>query len=199
MNGIEKITERIAAQNDTDIKALMNRAEAQAKAVYEGYVAAADDDYKATVKKVEKDARERVERLGSVAQLEARKLQLAAKQEMLEKAFELAYQKLLSLPEDRYAELLTRLAVGASTTGSEALIFSQTDRSRYGKRVVIAANEQLGKEGRTGNLTLSEESRDFQGGLYVQDGNVETNCTFRALIRLQRQNTAKDVAAVLFD
>ena len=186
MNGIEKITERIAAQNDTDIKALMNRAEAQAKAVYEGYAAAADDDYKATVKKGEKDARERVERLGSVAQLEARKLQLAAKQEMLEKAFELAYQKLLSLPEDRYA-------------GSEALIFSQTDRSRYGKRVVIAANEQLGKEGRTGNLTLSEESRDFQGGLYVQDGNVETNCTFRALIRLQRQNTAKDVAAVLFD
>lgn len=150
MNGIEKITERIAAQNDTDIKALMNRAEAQAKAVYEGYVAAADDDYKATVKKGEKDARERVERLGSVAQLEARKLQLAAKQEMLEKAFELAYQKLLSLPEDRYAELLTRLAVGASTTGSEALIFSQTDRSRYGKRVVIAANEQLGKEGRPG-------------------------------------------------
>lgn len=199
MNGIEKITERIAAQNDTDIKALMNRAEAQAKAVYEGYAAAADDDYKATVKKGEKDARERVERLGSVAQLEARKLQLAAKQEMLEKAFELAYQKLLSLPEDRYAELLTRLAVGASTTGSEALIFSQTDRSRYGKRVVIAANEQLGKEGRPGNLTLSEESRDFQGGLYVQDGNVETNCTFRALIRLQRQNTAKDVAAVLFD
>lgn len=199
MNGIEKITERIAAQNDTDIKALMNRAEAQAKAVYEGYAAAADDDYKATVKKGEKDARERVERLGSVAQLEARKLQLAAKQEMLEKAFELAYQKLLSLPEDQYAQLLTRLAVGASTTGSEALIFSQTDRSRYGKRVVIAANEQLGKEGRTGNLTLSEESRDFQGGLYVQDGNVETNCTFRALIRLQRQNTAKDVAAVLFD
>lgn len=199
MNGIEKITERIAAQNDTDIKALMNRAEAQAKAVYESYAAAADDDYKATVKKGEKDARERVERLGSVAQLEARKLQLAAKQEMLEKAFELAYQKLLSLPEDRYAELLTRLAVGASTTGSEALIFSQTDRSRYGKRVVIAANEQLGKEGRPGNLTLSEESRDFQGGLYVQDGNVETNCTFRALIRLQRQNTAKDVAAVLFD
>ena len=151
------------------------------------------------MKKGEKDARERVERLGSVAQLEARKLQLAAKQEMLEKAFELAYQKLLSLPEDPYAQLLTRLAVGASTTGSEALIFSQTDRSRYGKRVVIAANEQLGKEGRPGNLTLSEESRDFQGGLYVQDGNVETNCTFRALIRLQRQNTAKDVAAVLFD
>ena len=31
MNGIEKITERIAAQNDTDIKALMNRSTGQGR------------------------------------------------------------------------------------------------------------------------------------------------------------------------
>ena len=199
MNGIEKITERIAAQNDADMKALKARAEAQAKAVYDGYQAAADQDYKDTLEKGKKDAAERVERLGSVAQLEARKLQLQAKQEMLEKAFALAYQKLLALPEDQYAALLTRLAVAASDTGTEALVFSQTDRSRYGKRVVLAANEQLEQQGCTGRLTLSEESRSFQGGLYVQNGQVETNCTFAALIRLQREHTAKDVAEILFD
>lgn len=199
MNGIEKITERIAAQNDADMKALMARAEAQAKAVYNGYQAAADQDYKDTLEKGKKDAAERIERLGSVAQLEARKLQLAAKQEMLGKAYELAYQKLLSLPEEQYAALLTRLAVAASDTGTEALVFSETDRSRYGKRVVLAANEQLEQQGRTGRLTLSQESRSFQGGLYIQNGQVETNCTFAALIRLQREQTAKDVAEILFD
>ncbi len=199
MNGIEKITERIAAQNDADMKALMARAETQAKAIYDGYQAAADQDYKDTLEKGKKDAAERIERLGSVAQLEARKLQLAAKQEMLGKAYELAYQKLLSLPEEQYAALLTRLAVAASDTGTEALVFSETDRSRYGKRVVLAANEQLEQQGRTGRLTLSQESRSFQGGLYIQNGQVETNCTFAALIRLQREQTAKDVAEILFD
>lgn len=199
MNGIEKITERIAAQADTDAKALTAKAQAQAKAIYDGYQAAADQDYQNTLKKGEKDAKERVERLGSVAQLEARKLQLKTKQELLEETFQKAYEKLLALPEDQYAALLTRLAVSSVTTGSEALVFSQTDRSRYGKRVVIAANEQLEKAGKPGRLTLSEEARPFQGGLYVQDGSVEVNCTFAALLRVQREHTAKDVAAILFD
>ena len=140
MNGIEKITERIAAQSDADVKALMDRANAQAKAIYDGYQAAADQDYADTLKKGESDAAQRVERLGSVAQLEARKLQLKTKQEMLAEAYDLAYKKLLELPEDQYAQLLTRLAVNASQTGTEALVFSETDRSRYGKRVVIAAS-----------------------------------------------------------
>ena len=199
MNGIEKITERIAAQSDADVKALMDRANAQATAIYNGYQAAADHDYANTLKKGESDAAQRVERLGSVAQLEARKLQLKTKQEMLAKAYDLAYKKLLELPEDQYAQLLTRLAVNASQTGTEALVFSQTDRSRYGKRVVIAANELLEQQGKSGKLTLSEESRPFQGGLYVQSGNVEVNCTFAALIRLEKEHTAKDVAGILFD
>lgn len=199
MNGIEKITERIAAQSDADVKALMGRANAQAKAIYDGYQAAADQDYADTLKKGESDAAQRVERLGSVAQLEARKLQLKTKQEMLAEAYDLAYKKLLDLPEDQYAQLLTRLAVNASQTGTEALVFSETDRSRYGKRVVIAANELLEQQGKAGKLTLSEESRPFQGGLYVQNGNVEVNCTFAALIHLEKEQTAKDVAGILFD
>ena len=199
MNGIEKITERIAAQSDADVKALMDRANAQAKAIYDGYQAAADQDYADTLKKGESDAAQRVERLGSVAQLEARKLQLKTKQEMLAEAYDLAYKKLLELPEDKYAQLLTRLDVNASQTGTEALVFSETDRSRYGKRVVIAANELLEQQGKAGKLTLSEESRPFQGGLYVQNGNVEVNCTFAALIRLETEQTAKDVAGILFD
>ena len=69
MNGIEKITERIAAQSNADVKALMGRANAQAKAIYDGYQAAADQDYADTLKKGESDAAQRVERLGSVAQL----------------------------------------------------------------------------------------------------------------------------------
>lgn len=199
MNGIEKITERIAAQSDADVKALMDRANAQAKAIYDGYQAAADQDYADTLKKGESDAAQRVERLGSVAQLEARKLQLKTKQEMLAEAYDLAYKKLLELSEDQYAQLLTRLAVNASQTGTEALVFSETDRSRYGKRVVIAANELLEQQGKAGKLTLSEESRPFQGGLYVQNGNVEVNCTFAALIRLEKEQAAKDVAGILFD
>jgi V/A-type H+-transporting ATPase subunit E len=199
MNGIEKITDRIAADTADEAKALLDRAQQEAKSIRQGYAVAADQDYLDTLAQGKKDAAERIERLGGVAQLEARKLNLAARQEMLDKAFDLAMEKLLALPEDEYAKLLTSLALRASSTGTEALVFSTTDRARYGKRVVLSANEQLEKQGKTAKLTLSEESRPFRGGLYVQSGKIETNCTFSTLLRLQRQQMAGEVAKVLFD
>lgn len=198
MNGIEKITQRISADTQQEAQILMDNAKAQAAEITAGYHAEAEAAYAEALEKGKKAAQDRIERLTGVAQLEAKKLQLAARQEMLDKAFDLALKNMLELPEEQYADLLTKLALKASTTGTEALIFSETDRARYGKRVVMAANEVLEREGKTAALTLSEESRPFQGGLYVQSGKVETNCTFASLVRLQRQNIAREIADILF-
>lgn len=198
MNGIEKITDRITADTQKEAQELLQKAQAQADEILKEYTRAAEADYAAALKKGEQEALQRTERMEGVAQLEAKKLHLACKQELLDKAFEAAYQKMLELPEEEYAQLLTRLVVKAATTGKEALVFSETDRARYGKRVVVAANEALQAAGKNGELTLSEESRPFQGGLYVQDGKVETNCTFSALVRLQRQTMAREIAELLF-
>ena len=198
MNGIEKITQRISADTQQEAQVLMDNAKAQAAEITAGYHAEAEAAYAESLEKGKKAAQDRIERLTGVAQLEAKKLQLAARQEMLDKAFDLALKNMLELPEEQYADLLTKLALKASTTGTEALIFSETDRARYGKRVVMAANEVLEREGKTAALTLSEESRPFQGGLYVQSGKVETNCTFASLVRLQRQNMAREIADILF-
>lgn len=198
MNGIEKITQRISADTQQEAQILMDNAKAQAAEITAGYHAEAEAAYAEALEKGKKAAQDRIERLTGVAQLEAKKLQLAARQEMLDQAFDLALKNMLELPEEQYADLLTKLALKASTTGTEALIFSETDRARYGKRVVMAANEVLEREGKTAALTLSEESRPFQGGLYVQSGKVETNCTFASLVRLQRQNMAREIADILF-
>ena len=142
------------------------------------------------------DTAEREERLASVAQLEARKLELAAKQEMLQKAFDKALERLLTLPEEQYIVLLSELAVKAARTGREQVILSQKDRTRYGKQAVTAANEKLGDKG---HLTLSQESRPIKGGLILSDGDVEVNGTFETLVRLQRGALDREVAKVLFD
>ena len=199
MNGIEKITDRIAVDTDRDTKALLDQAKKQAAEIQASYTAMADSEYNQQVARGKTEAAERVERLGGVAQLEARKLRLAAKQEMLEKAFDQALSKLLALPEDQYVSLLAKLAAEGSTTGKEALVFSVADRPRYGKRVVIAANELLVAAGKTAELTLSEESREFTGGLYIQDGKIENNCTFPTIVRMLREQMAGEVAQVLFD
>ena len=78
-------------------------------------------------------------------------------------------------------------------------MLSVSDRPRYGKQVVVAANALLEQAGKTAKLTLSEESREFRGGLYIQDGNIENNCTFPTIVRMLREQMAGEVATLLFD
>ena len=227
MNGIEKITGQIDADIQKEIDDLTAQAQAQAAEIGAGYDRQAQEQTQAILERGKRDAALRRERLGSVAQLEARKLTLSAKQEMVGRAFDLALQKLVDLPEADYIALLARLAVAASRTGREQVIFPQKDRARYGKQVVTQANEILARRvapklpedltasragavldrvvtgasavlSGTGMLTLAEESRPMAGGLILRDGRVETNCSFEVLIRLQRGALSAEVAQVLF-
>ena len=195
MDGIEKITGRIAADASQEIAAIQAEARRQADEIAGRYEAQARRESEDILARGRRDADERVERLASVAQLDARKLELAAKQEMLSKAYDLALEKLVNLPDKDYVTLLADLAVKASSTGKEAVIFSQKDRTRYGKQVVTQANERL----KDGHLTMSEQTRPIQGGLILSDGDVEVNCTFETLVRLQRGEMDREVAKVLFD
>ena len=195
MDGIEKITGRIAADGQKEADAILAEARRQAGEIAARYDAQAKKESEDIVSRGRRAADERVERLAGVAKLDARKLELAAKQEMLKKAYDLALEKLENLPDDQAVALLARLAVEASSTGREQVILSQKDRARYGKAAVTRANEKLGE----GRLTLSEQTRPIRGGLILSDGDVEVNGTFETLVDLQRGEMDRQVAKVLFD
>ena len=141
MDGIEKITGRINEDVQREIDAMTADARREAGEIAARYREQADRESAEIVERGRRAAAEREERLASVAQLEARKLELAAKQEMLQKAFDKALERLLTLPEEQYIVLLSELAVKAARTGREQVILSQKDRTRYGKQAVTAANE----------------------------------------------------------
>ena len=203
MNGIEKITGQIDADVQKEIDAALDQARAQAKEIEARYESQAQTQGEALRRKGEQDAALRRERLVDVARLEARKTLLAAKQDLVGQAFDLALKKLLELPDQEYIALLAKLAVAASRTGREQVIFAQKDRSRYGKQAVTMANDMLAKQAgphadHTSMLTLAEESRPMAGGLILRDGRVETNCSFEVLIHLQRDALSAEVARALF-
>ena len=204
MNGIEKITGQIDADVQKEIDAALDQARAQAQEIEDRYASQAQTQAEAIRRKGEQDAALRQERLVDVAKLEARKTILAAKQELVGQAFDLALKKLLELPDQEYISLLAKLAVSASRTGREQVILSQKDRSRYGKQAVTTANDMLAKKAgpraaqTDGMLTLAEESRPMAGGLILRDGKVETNCSFEVLIHLQRDALSAEVARALF-
>ena len=195
MDGIEKITGRIAADGEKEADAILTEARRQAGEITARFEAQARKESADIVDRGRRAADERVERLAGVARLDARKLELAAKQEMLKRAYDLALEKLEHLPDEQAVALLADLAAQASSTGREQVIFSQKDRARYGKAAVTRANEKLGD----GRLTLSEQTRPIRGGLILSDGDVEINYTFETLVDLQRGEMDRQVARVLFD
>ena len=228
MNGIEKITQRMEDDAQREINEVLTAARAQAEEIARRSREQADRESSAIAARGESAAAEREKRLESMAEMESRKLVLAAKQEVLDEAFTMALEKLCTLPDEEYIELLAALAVKAARTGREKVIFSQKDRNRVGKAVVTRANDALARKvaprlpgdltdtkagaildkvvtgasailAGTGMLTLAEETRPIKGGIILSDGDVETNCTFETLVRLQRENISGEVAKVLFD
>lgn len=198
MTGIEKITARIQEDAQQEIDAVLAKAKAQADGITARYAAQAEQAAASILEKGERSAEECRQRLNSTAQMDAKKQGLFTKQELLDKAFAQALEELNQLPEKDYVNLLAQLAVRASVSGNEQLIFSPADRARYGVKVATRANELLKKANKPAALTLSEETRAFQGGLLVCDGDVEVNCTFETLVRLARNEVVGEVTAVLF-
>ena len=196
MNGIEKITARIQQDGQKEIDAVLAEARAQAAELTAKYQAEAKAAADEVLSQGRAAAQARTSHLDSMAQMECRKAVLAAKQDVIEEAFQAAHKKLLELPSEQYVALLANLAAKASVTGQEKLIFSPSHRAQVGKAVVVAANEKIGPDAA---LTLSEESRPMDGGFILSDGAVEVNCTFDTLIRLQRGALSGEVAKVLFD
>lgn len=194
MNGIEKIIDRISGDAQAEIDAVLDEARGEAAQITAKYAAQAKAEADEILKRGAAAAAEREERLASMAQMEGRKAELAAKQEVIEEAFELAKKKLLALPEDKYVELLAGLAAEASATGKETLIFSAADRARVGKKVVAAASALVPG----GAFTLSDETRAINGGFVLSDGAVEVNCSFDTLVRLQKAEITGEVSRVLF-
>ena len=145
------------------------------------------------IEKALQAAAEREERLVSAAQMEARKTILAAKQAVMEEVYAKALDQLRNLPQERCVEVLTSLLEQAAPEGKGEVLFSAQDRDTVGRAAVDAANAKTG-----GRLTISEETASIPGGFILRNGSIEVNCAFDTLIRLQKTETAGQVAQRLF-
>lgn len=194
MNGIENITRRIDEETQTEIDQILEAARQKSAEITARYQSQAASERAEQAQRNEKAAAEREERLSSMAQLEARKVCLAAKQEMVEKAYALALERLCALPDEQYLQTLAALLTQAAPDGRGEVILAPEKREGLGEKAVALANEKLGG----GKLTLSRETRPIRGGFILKNGNVEVNGTFETLVRLQRAETAGAVAKQLF-
>ena len=195
MNGIEKITARIESDASADVEAIRAEAEAKCQEIRAAYDQKAQDAYWAIVKAGAEECEQRVLRASRTAGMESKKTVLAMKQDMVSQAFDMAMEKLLSMPEKRYVDFLAKQAAAAARKGTERVALNAADLEKVGPQVVKAANALL--DG--GKLTLAKKPVGIRGGLILQDGDIQINCSIEQLMEQYRGHLAAQVAEVLFE
>lgn len=133
------------------------------------------------------------------ASVEVRRLVLSAKQDALEQVFDQALTRLADMGDREYGQLLSRLAAEAAATGDELIIVSARDRGRLGEEWLAATNAKVEQRGLPGKLAFADGTRDIRGGLVLQSGDVEVNCSFERTLASLRDGLEPMIAAMLFE
>ena len=129
----------------------------------------------------------------SLAELEARKIRLAARQKAVSNAMEAAINHLANMEHDEYIAFLAKQIVATGAKSGQLLLNSK-DKVAVGEKLVTTANALT--EG--GNITLSDQTINARGGFILKCGSVEINATIETLINLIRESVTPDVVAILF-
>lgn len=131
-------------------------------------------------------------RAKTVADLDARKLQLGAKSQILNRVFERALEKLKDLNGDRAKELLFAMLDKVAEDGdvvtvceSEKDLLTKDELSAFAKKKGIT-------------LTLADAYGNFDGGLILTGKGVDKNLTYNVEIDALRDEVETEIAKEIF-
>ena len=172
----EAIVEKIISDAHLRADAIIGEANAKADEVIS---AAAEEckaylyNFKAETDKMVFDVEARSK---TVAELDAKKLALAAKTKVLDVVYERTLDNLRKLDKDTYSEL----------------IFAMLQNAKDGDVVTISKREK------DISLTLSDKLGDFDGGVILSENGVDKNFTFEIEVALLKEQTEANVAKEIF-
>ena len=127
----------------------------------------------------------------TVAELDAKKLQLAAKAKVLDSVFEGTLQKLRALDKKTLKALLVKMLDNAED--GDVVILSESEKGVLTEKDIKEYAEKRGIK-----LSLAKEFGDFDGGLMLRGKGIDKNFTFEVEVAMLRDDTEMSIAKELF-
>ena len=171
----------IETENDAEISAVTNRADAEIKA--------AQTFYKDRFAKEESEI---VKRREIVAGLDAEKVDLGVKQRLIGEAFDSALRLLSEMPRDKYLSFVSALMEKAVITGDEILLIGKDERhidSTWLDSYNASHNTRV---------SFSGDRVPISGGFVLRNGKIDINCSWDMLISDIRPEIESEVVKRLF-
>lgn len=195
MAGLDKIIERIAQDSAAKCDGIIFDAQSEASKIKDAAARQAEEEKAAVVEAAGREAKALVDMAESGSELETRKLLLGARVEIINKAIDVAYQKLGAMPDDEYFAALYALARKNSQSGEGVMYLSQKDLGRMPADFDRKINDGLSDGSR---ITVSKEPANISDGFILVYGDIEINCTFEALIEDSRDAIKDELYSIIF-
>ena len=196
--GAEKIIEKIIADAEEKAREITSDAQAEAGRIVAAANETAAEKKEKSLAEGEKEAVLTKQRIVSSAHMEAKKLLLQARQDLLSEAFAAALNKIKNMDNAQFERLMTDLMVNLIETGDETVIINEADKKRLSPDFIYYVNRTVAKEQVPCNVTMSDEARDIPSGFILKRGDVEINATFEALLRQKKDALSAEVVKILF-
>lgn len=137
-----------------------------------------------------KDVKDLLDRRKIVANLEAKKITLAAKRKYMTSVNERALEKLCSLDKDTYIKFVEKLLGENAEYGDEIILSSDgVINSSDIKSLEIFAQK---------NLSINNKYGDFKGGIKLVGAKCDKDLSFNTLIQNVSEGLAAEIAEILF-
>lgn len=187
-NNISKLLDAISGESrQTAEKILADSRElvAEKKMLFEKEAHAAEQSI---IDNAEKTAEAIRQRNISLAGIESRNISLTARRKVMREAFDRASETLAALPDQQKKKMYERL-ITENSTGKEITVqLNENDRKLLGNKI---RTEGI-------RLKIDDQAGDFIGGVIIRAENIETNCTFEAIIERLKEEKEPEVAEILF-
>ena len=199
MKGTEKIIAHIENDAKAQAQAIIDEANRKAEEVRSAGEKAAQEAYDKLIREGKAECEAMLNRKIRMAEMEAKKEILGAKQERVVETFAKAVSLICALPREEYAELFAKMAAKVSVSGTEEMYFCKNDKDECGQRIADRANELLAAQGKVGKLTVAEGAVNICGGFVLIENGIELNCSAEMLVDRCHKSMVAEVANELFE
>lgn len=191
MTGLEKILGEIERESEEKVSLIISQAKERAEEI----IAAAREEAKTEAEHIEERAENRamdiLSRAKSAGELYAKKAILLKKREIVEDVISKAKEKLISLPDGEYFEVMGKMLEKFAHKEEGEILLSQKDI----KRMPADFSEILKAKG----LTVSDKTLNEVGGFVLIYGDIEEKCTFDAVFESEKDRFTDIVLKTVFE
>ena len=196
MTGLEKILYQIEEEAKSSADKILENANQEAAGLLAQADATCQEMAEAAKVKAEAVAQDILNKSRSAAAMQRKKDLLTAKQQVIGEVIAKAQQSLYALDDEAYFALIEKMLEKFVLAEEGQIRFNAKDQKRmpagFDKKVAAIAQKKGGQ------LTLSKEACEIDGGFLLVYGGIEENCSFAAMFAAEKESLQDKVHTLMF-